>query len=133
MKSLGRDNFRGLVILAEVLSVAGDQIVGLRSLGAFIESVIGFVSGNLEDVSGQNLHARVTDDGQGICDSFRIELEARPTGASSYSAKIAGETNLRIFLLAAKSRMAAEGPSSIRLADTTTLVSITTLIICWNA
>src|ERR1039457_4292257 len=40
-----------------------------------------------------------------------------------------GGTNIKIALLFAKSKMAAEGPSSTRLADTTTLVSSTALII----
>ena len=46
---------------------------------------------------------------------------------------MAGETNIRIFLLAARSKMVAAGLSLVRLADTTTLVSITTLIICPGA
>src|SRR5437870_1609598 len=47
----------------------------------------------------------------------------------SYSASTAEETHIRMFLWTANFKMAAERPSSTRLADTTTLVSITTLLV----
>lgn len=47
---------------------------------------------------------------------------------ASYSARMAGETHIRIILFAARSKIVAGGPSSLRFAYTTTLVSITTFI-----
>ena len=47
MNALGVMIFVVLWSLPEILSVAGDQVVGLGSFGALIEAVVGFVFGNL--------------------------------------------------------------------------------------
>ena len=107
MKSLGLIIFVVLWSLLKSLVLPVIKIVGLRSFGALIEAVIGFVGGNLEDVVRQDLGARgMTARDSAIRTGSSLRRGLRST--SSYSAKIAGETNIWIFLLAAKSKMAAE-------------------------
>jgi len=74
-----RDDLRDFVFFAEVFGVASDQVVGLGSFCALIEAIVGFVFGNLERAGGIHQRACTCDDGEGICDSCCIELQARPT------------------------------------------------------
>jgi hypothetical protein len=97
---------------------------GAGSIGAFQKTVIWFIFLDfLDGAGGLNQFGGVTDDGQKRSDAVGIELQPRP----------AVETNIGILLLIAKLKMAAEGPSLTRLAETTTLVSMITRIVAPSA
>jgi hypothetical protein len=124
----GRDDSDVLEALGKVLGIAGDDEVGTRRYSAFQETVVQFVLGFGQAARGpdQRLVLRMTARELAMRDGLSWRRGRRST--ASYSARTAGEMNIRISLLAAKSKIAADGPWSPRLADTTTLVSITTFI-----
>src|ERR1035438_364148 len=118
--------------LGEVSGVAGDDVVGAGGDGTFQETVISLVRRCGQAAGGFDQAADVADDGQGTGHGSRGETEVGAAQHGFVFCRMAGETNIRMVLLAARSKTAAGRPSSLKLADTTTLVSITTFI-CWGA
>src|SRR5205807_7207978 len=123
-----------LEYLREMFGVAGDDVFGTGGIGAFQETVSGssFLISSMLRVGWTNSAvSRISAREASMCVGSNFKRGRWST--SSYSASTAAETNIRIFLSIAKLKMAADGPSSTRLAETTTLVSMTTRIIAWAA
>jgi hypothetical protein len=114
--------------LGEVLCVAGDDVVRAGGHSTFQEAVVGLVFGYSKADSRLDEAAGVADYGQRTGDCGRTDAEMGRRSTTSYSAMTAGETYIGMILLAARSKIAEGRPSSLKFADTTTLVSTTTFI-----